>query len=60
MIQLFKKENTAYWALTKNGQFSVASLYKHCAFPGVVDVRMTEMWGAKIPLKVRHFLWPDF
>jgi hypothetical protein len=43
MIQLSEEEDIAYWALTKNGKFSVASLYKHCAFPGVVDVRMNEM-----------------
>jgi hypothetical protein len=43
MIQLSEEEDIAYWASTKNGKFSVASLYKHCAFPGVADVRMNEM-----------------
>jgi hypothetical protein len=33
MVQL-SEEDTVCWALTKNGQFSVASLYKHCAFLG--------------------------
>jgi hypothetical protein len=43
-------------ALTKNGQFPVTSLYKHCAFSGVIDVRMEELWNARIPLKVRNFI----
>jgi hypothetical protein len=60
MVQLSQEEDCVCWALTKKGQFLVASLYKHCAFPGVVDVRMVEMWDAKIPLKVSNFIWLVF
>jgi hypothetical protein len=56
-VHLSDKEDTIKWALTKNGMFSVASLYKHCTFSGVVDVRMEELWSSKIPLKVKFFVW---
>jgi hypothetical protein len=51
-VHLTDEEDTVRWALTKNGQFSVASLYKHCVFSGVIDMRMEELWHSKIPLKV--------
>jgi hypothetical protein len=44
-------------ALTKNSQFSVASLYMHCAFLEVLDVSMEEMWNTKMSLKVKNFVW---
>jgi hypothetical protein len=56
-VHLSEEEDTIKWALTKNGLFSVASLYKHCAFSGVVDVRMEELWNSKIPLKMKKFVW---
>jgi hypothetical protein len=59
-VQLSEEVDTICWALTKNRQFSIASLYKHCASSGVIDVRMEEMWNARIPLKVRNFLWLVF
>jgi hypothetical protein len=39
--------------LSPNGVFSTSSLYRHCSFPGVVDVRMEELWNSKLPLKIR-------
>jgi hypothetical protein len=45
------------WDLTNNDQFSVASLYKHCAFLGVIDVRMKELWHTKMSLKVKIVVW---
>jgi hypothetical protein len=59
-VQLSEEVDTICWALTKNRQFSIASLYKHCASSGVIDVRMEEMWNARIPLKVRNFSWLVF
>jgi hypothetical protein len=44
IVQLNEDDDSVLWALTKNGQFSVASLYKHCALSGVIDVSMEEMW----------------
>jgi hypothetical protein len=37
--------------------FTTASLYKHFAFSGVIDVRMEELWQNILPLKIRIFLW---
>jgi hypothetical protein len=51
-VHVTDEEDTVRWALTKNGQFSVASLYKHCVFSGVIDMRMEQLWHSKIPLKV--------
>jgi hypothetical protein len=56
-IHLGSNTDTIKWCLTSNGQFSIASLYLHCAFSGVVDTRMEEMWTTKIPLKVKNFVW---
>jgi hypothetical protein len=32
-------------------------MYMYVTFSGVVDVRMMEIWKAKIPLKVQIFFW---
>jgi hypothetical protein len=56
-VHLSDEEDIVKWALTKNGLFSMTSLYKHCVFSGVVDVRMEELWNSKIPLKVKNFVW---
>jgi S-adenosylmethionine:diacylglycerol 3-amino-3-carboxypropyl transferase len=56
-VYLTDEDDTVRWALTKNGQFSVASLYKHCVFSGVIDMRIEELWHSKIPLKVNFFVW---
>jgi hypothetical protein len=52
-LQLNSEEDTVQWCLTKNGRFSTASLYQHCSFSVVLDVRMEEMWQAKLPLKLK-------
>jgi hypothetical protein len=32
-------------------------MYRSITFAGVIDVEMMEIWSAKIPLKVKIFLW---
>jgi hypothetical protein len=56
-LQLNEDDDSVQWDLTKNDQFSVASLYKHCAFLGVIDVRMKELWHTKMSLKVKIVVW---
>jgi hypothetical protein len=55
-VSLSDREDSIRWALSINSQFST-SLYRHCSFSGVVDVRMEELWKSKLPLKIRNFLW---
>jgi hypothetical protein len=56
-IQLSGIVDTIKWCLTSNGKFSIASLYGHCSFSRVINTRMVEMWKARIPLKVKNFVW---
>jgi hypothetical protein len=39
-VTLFDREESIRWALSANGHFSTKSLYRHCSFSGVIDVRM--------------------
>jgi hypothetical protein len=48
------------WTLPSNGQFSTAFLYDLYAFAGVIDIRMEELWQARIPLKIKNFFWLIF
>jgi S-adenosylmethionine:diacylglycerol 3-amino-3-carboxypropyl transferase len=59
-VQLNTKDDTVRWALTKHGQFTSASLYRHCSFSGVLDVRMEDLWHSKLPLKIKNFVWLVF
>jgi hypothetical protein len=54
--QLNNDEDTVRWALTNHGQFTIASLYRHCSFSGVLDVRMEDLWHSKLPLKQKLYL----
>jgi hypothetical protein len=56
-VYLNNEKDSMRWCLTKNGQFTTASLYQHCSFWRVVDIRMEEMWNTKLPLKVKNFPW---
>jgi hypothetical protein len=56
-VTLFDREDSIRWALSANGHFSTSSLYRHCSFSGVIDVRMEELWKSKLPLKIKNFLW---
>jgi hypothetical protein len=43
----------ASWALENNGCYSTKSLYRFLGFGGVVRKSMSEIWSAKILLKVK-------
>jgi hypothetical protein len=55
-VTLSDREDSIRWVLSPSGQFSTTSLYRHCSFSGVVDVRMKELWSSKIPLKIKKSL----
>jgi hypothetical protein len=59
-VALSDREYTIKWALSPNGQFSTSSLYRHCSFSRVVDVRMEELWNSKLPQKIKNSLWLVF
>jgi hypothetical protein len=59
-VTLSDREDSIRWVLSLIGQFSTSSLYRHCSFSGVVDVRMEELWSSKLPLKIRNYLWLVF
>jgi hypothetical protein len=56
-VQLTNEGDTIRWALTPHEQFTTASLYRHCSFSRVVDVRIEDLWQSKLPLKIRNFVW---
>ena len=45
------------WKLEKSGKFTTRSVYRFITFGGVIDLRMMEIWRAKISLKLKIFLW---
>jgi len=49
-------KDRAKWDYEKSGLFSVKSIYKHM-FRNSEDVDSKQLWKAKIPLKVKIFMW---
>lgn len=45
------------WRWTANGLFTVHSLYKWLEFGGIKNSYFNTIWKAKIPLKIKVFLW---
>ena len=51
-VMLTDESDKVYYKLEQSGKFSTRSLYGFITFAGVIDVRMVEIWNAKVPLKV--------
>jgi hypothetical protein len=51
-VQLTEEGDTIKWMLTPYGQFTTASLYRFCTFPGVKNKEREVIWQAHMPLKV--------
>jgi hypothetical protein len=45
------------WCLDKKGVYTTISLYNEIFFPGFENKWMMCIWTAKIPLKIKIFLW---
>jgi hypothetical protein len=56
-VRLDDSRDMVCWKLERSGKFSTRSMYRFITFAGVIDVEMMEIWSAKIPLKVKIFLW---
>jgi hypothetical protein len=57
---VLNNEDRVTWALEKSGQFTTKSLYRQVSFGGIISRRMREIWGTKVLLKVRIFMWQMF
>jgi hypothetical protein len=55
-IRLSDEEDIPIWDWTKNAQFSVKSVYKDLSSFGI-DRSFKHLWKAKIPLKIKIWLW---
>lgn len=55
-IQLSDRPDTIQWKLTKNGAFSVKSMYLHLIDSGHIP-RSKHIWEVKVPLRIKIFMW---
>lgn len=56
-VSLSRIRDVGRWELTKNKKYSTKSLYEAMLHSGVVDLRLCDLWKAKIPLKQKIFVW---
>lgn len=56
-VPLQSEPDTVTWALEKSGKFTTASLYKELTFPGIENKEIMSIWRARLPLKIKFFLW---
>jgi hypothetical protein len=56
-IQLVPGADEFRWNLTKNGKFSVSSMYKALIIPNQPIMNNKYIWKMKIPLKTKVFAW---
>jgi hypothetical protein len=54
-IALVSRDDIPIWDWTKNGQFTVKSIYKDLSSFGI-DRSFKRLWKAKIPLKIKVWL----
>jgi hypothetical protein len=56
-VELNNSSDCLIWPFDKKKLFSTKSMYRLMKFGGVVDKDMQEIWGSKVPLKIKHFLF---
>jgi hypothetical protein len=56
-VTLSSDKDTVRWVLEKSGQFTTSSLYREITFPGMYNKWMCNIWSAKLPPKIKFFLW---
>jgi hypothetical protein len=59
-ISLTDDKDSVRWVLEKAKTFSTASLYRELTFSGFTNKWLLCVWRAKLPLKIRVFLWQVF
>jgi hypothetical protein len=56
-MELTNVPDSIRWCLDKKGVYTIKSLYNEIFFPGFENKWMLCIWTARIPLKVKIFLW---
>ena len=56
-VQLNSEKDVVKWVLEKSGQFTTKSMYRWISHRGVVNKRLQLMWGSRLPLKLKTFIW---
>ena len=56
-IQLVEGSDRFWWNLTKNGKFTVDSMYRALIQPDIPVDNNKKIWKMKIPLKTKVFAW---
>jgi hypothetical protein len=51
--------DVVFWALNKNGKFSTKSMYVFLE-KSISGANYKWIWGAKLPLKIKIFMWQLF
>jgi hypothetical protein len=59
-VVLTSAPDTVIWALESNKNFSTKSLYRFLTDRGIASKMAGFIWKAKLPLKIRVFLWQNF
>jgi hypothetical protein len=56
-VNLSSEKDTVRWIFEKSGKFTTSSLYRELTFPGVNNRWMNNIWTAKLPVKIKMFIW---
>jgi hypothetical protein len=59
-INLSSDQDYVFWALESNKIFSTKSLYRFLIDSGVASKMAGYIWKAKLPMKIKIFLWQIF
>jgi hypothetical protein len=48
------------WCLEKSGQYTTRSMYRFLVHQGVINTHMRRLWKARMPMKLKVFMWQVF
>jgi rubrerythrin len=48
------------WCLEKSGQYTTRSMYRFLVHRGVLNMHMQRVWKARLPMKLKVFMWQVF
>lgn len=56
-VSLTEEHDGVTWAVEKSGHFTTRSMYRMLAHRGVINYQMRKIWGCRMPLKLKVFMW---